>query len=128
MDTGKSIPRYAIQRTMTAQAHDEGPKPGQGRLDALRLRTERVPREQQRPVPAGDDPLRRTQSCTTSHMLVADWSAAKGWEAPRIVPCRPFSLSPTASVLHYGTSCFVRVQDCTTTGSCLFFLGIFTIG
>lgn len=87
---------------------DTQSEPVSGRLDASLLHIDFVPKESQETVPSGDDPIRRTQSCTTSHMLVADWSASKGWEAPKIVPYAPFSLAPTASVLHYGTECFVR--------------------
>lgn len=45
-------------------------------------------------------------SICTDHMLVANWNSKTGWSAPEIKPYGPFSLMPTASVLHYATECF----------------------
>ncbi|KAM0808714.1 putative Branched-chain-amino-acid aminotransferase [Seiridium cardinale] len=45
-------------------------------------------------------------SICTDHMLTATWNRKTGWAAPEIKPFGPFSLSPTASVLHYATECF----------------------
>jgi len=42
----------------------------------------------------------------TDHMLEIDWTAEKGWAAPRIVPYQPLKLDPAASALHYGLECF----------------------
>ncbi|RMZ78718.1 hypothetical protein DV737_g3733, partial [Chaetothyriales sp. CBS 132003] len=39
-------------------------------------------------------------------MLTVNWSLTTGWSAPSIVPYGPFSIMPTASVLHYATECF----------------------
>lgn len=84
-------------------AVSSGPKP----LDATLLTIDALLSKDERKVPKPDDPIRRTQSCTTSHMLVVEWSKEDGWEAPKIQPYANFSLPPTASVLHYGTECFV---------------------
>lgn len=46
------------------------------------------------------------QSICTDHMLTANWNSTTGWSAPEIKPYGPFSLMPTASVLHYATECF----------------------
>lgn len=83
-----------------------GPKP----LNASLLTIDELPEKLQRDVPKPDDPIRRTQSCTTSHMLVVNWTKEDGWEAPKIKPYGDFSLPPTASVLHYGTECFVSLK------------------
>ncbi|KAI1435225.1 branched-chain-amino-acid aminotransferase [Xylaria sp. CBS 124048] len=45
-------------------------------------------------------------SICTDHMITAMWSEKKGWAAPELKPYGPFSLMPTASVLHYATECF----------------------
>ncbi|KAI2640136.1 branched-chain-amino-acid aminotransferase [Xylaria nigripes] len=45
-------------------------------------------------------------SICVDHMIVAKWSAKKGWDAPELKPYGPLSLMPTASVLHYATECF----------------------
>ena len=45
-------------------------------------------------------------SIFTDHMFLMDYSAGKGWHDARIVPYGPISLSPAASVLHYGTEVF----------------------
>ena len=42
----------------------------------------------------------------TDHMFLMDYEAGEGWYNPRIVPFGPISLSPAASVLHYGTEIF----------------------
>lgn len=42
----------------------------------------------------------------TDHMLEINWSAAKGWEAPKIAPRKPFTLDPACSVFHYAIECF----------------------
>ena len=42
----------------------------------------------------------------TDHMFLMDYSADKGWHDARVVPYGPITLSPAASVLHYGTEVF----------------------
>lgn len=42
----------------------------------------------------------------TDHMFLADYSEGVGWHDARIVPFGNLSLSPAASVLHYGTEIF----------------------
>ena len=42
----------------------------------------------------------------TDHMITCTWTASSGWQSPRLVPYGPFSIMPTASVLHYATECF----------------------
>ena len=39
-------------------------------------------------------------------MITARWTVEAGWEAPELKPYGPFSIMPTASVLHYATECF----------------------
>ena len=45
-------------------------------------------------------------SVFTDHMFVMDYTDKDGWHDARIVPFGPISLSPSASVLHYGTEVF----------------------
>ena len=42
----------------------------------------------------------------TDHMFLMDYSAGKGWHDARVVPYGPITMSPAASVLHYGTEVF----------------------
>jgi branched-chain amino acid aminotransferase len=42
----------------------------------------------------------------TDHMSVANWTAAGGWTGHRVVPLAPFSMHPSAAVLHYGQEIF----------------------
>ena len=42
----------------------------------------------------------------TDHMFVMDYTEGQGWHDARIVPYGPISVSPAASVLHYGTEVF----------------------
>ncbi|KAI1498111.1 aminotransferase [Biscogniauxia marginata] len=59
-----------------------------------------------RPVPEVDDPVYDSCNVCTDHMITAVWNSNTGWHAPELKPYGPFSLMPTASVLHYGTECF----------------------
>ena len=43
-------------------------------------------------------------SVFTDHMFLMDYTDQNGWHNARIVPFGPISMSPAASVLHYGTS------------------------
>lgn len=42
----------------------------------------------------------------SDHMLVINWSLENGWEAPEVLPYGPLSITPSASVLHYGLEVF----------------------
>eukprot|EP01133_Synstelium_polycarpum_P004305 gene4305-5028_t len=42
----------------------------------------------------------------SDHMLEIDWTAANGWEAPKLSGYHNLSLPPSASVLHYALECF----------------------
>ena len=45
-------------------------------------------------------------SVFTDHMFLMDYTDREGWHNARIVPFGPISISPAASVLHYGTEVF----------------------
>ena len=45
-------------------------------------------------------------SVFTDHMFLMDYTDKDGWHNARIVPFGPISMSPAASVLHYGTEAF----------------------
>ncbi|XHG09061.1 hypothetical protein AWENTII_012140 [Aspergillus wentii] len=53
--------------------------------------------------PPSDSP---TRNAPTDHMAQVTWSSSSGWSAPKILPYSPLTLDPSASVLHYATSCF----------------------
>ncbi|CEL02495.1 Putative Branched-chain-amino-acid aminotransferase [Aspergillus calidoustus] len=42
----------------------------------------------------------------TDHMFTAEWTAADGWHAPKIVPYQKLQLDPSACVFHYAFECF----------------------
>ncbi|KIJ45492.1 hypothetical protein M422DRAFT_29629 [Sphaerobolus stellatus SS14] len=42
----------------------------------------------------------------TDHMLTIPWSSKSGWGQPKIQPYGPFSLQPSATVLHYAQTLF----------------------
>jgi branched-chain amino acid aminotransferase len=42
----------------------------------------------------------------TDHMATARWTAANGWETPRIAAYAPITLDPATSFLHYGQAIF----------------------
>jgi branched-chain amino acid aminotransferase len=78
--------------------------PALAELDASKLTFTRNPSPGT--VISQDDPIVFKSPPCTDHMLVADWTAESGWEAPEIKPYGPFTLMPTASVFHYATECF----------------------
>lgn len=44
---------------------------------------------------------------TTNHMLICDYLPHKnGWQTPEIIPYKPFSMSPSSVVFHYGQTIF----------------------
>ena len=43
-------------------------------------------------------------------MFLMDYSADKGWHDARVVPYGPITMSPAASVLHYG--CLLYTSRC----------------
>ncbi|KIV88256.1 branched-chain amino acid aminotransferase [Exophiala mesophila] len=78
--------------------------PGVADLDASKLSITRT--QNPKVVPAPDSPEVWSQNTTTDHMLTCRWTEQSGWDAPEILPYGPFSIMPTASVLHYATECF----------------------
>ncbi|KAF4469108.1 Branched-chain amino acid aminotransferase II [Fusarium albosuccineum] len=58
------------------------------------------------PVPSEATILSSDESIATDHMIVATWEQGVGWSKPELKPYGPFSLTPTASCLHYATECF----------------------
>jgi len=42
----------------------------------------------------------------TDHMVLANWSAANGWEDAQVCPYGPLSLDPATMVFHYGQEIF----------------------
>ena len=79
-------------------------KPALAELDASLLQTTWT--TSPRPVPSPDSQRLSTQTICTDHMIVCEWTASHGWHAPQLKPYGPLSLMPTASVLHYATTCF----------------------
>jgi len=42
----------------------------------------------------------------SDHMLIVEWDEQNKWGAPRIIPQQHLSISPAASCLNYGVTCF----------------------
>ena len=42
----------------------------------------------------------------TDHMVLATWTAGRGWHDAKVTARRPLSLDPSAAVLHYGQEIF----------------------
>lgn len=55
--------------------------------------------------PGKDDPL-LFGTIFTDHMFVMDYDEEKGWYDPRIVPYADLTLSPAATIFHYGQGVF----------------------
>lgn len=73
-------------------------------LEASRLVVNRS--KNLRVVPTEDEANAGSETICTDHMITCNWKAGAGWEAPELKPYGPFSIMPTASVLHYATECF----------------------
>jgi len=52
----------------------------------------------------------------TDHMFLYNYTKGKGWHDARIVPYGDFSISPAATVLHYGQEVFDGMKAYTGTG------------
>ncbi|PYI09457.1 branched-chain amino acid aminotransferase II [Aspergillus sclerotiicarbonarius CBS 121057] len=70
-------------------------------LDASKLEINLTSTPRDVPIPGS-----KTASGCTDHMIVADWTAEEGWATPQLLPYGPMEMMPSASVLHYSTSCF----------------------
>lgn len=58
----------------------------------------------------------------TDHMFLYNYTKGKGWHDARIVPYGDFSMSPAATVLHYGQEVFDGMKAYTATdGNVVFF-------
>ncbi|KAK5133950.1 hypothetical protein LTR08_007070 [Meristemomyces frigidus] len=73
-------------------------------LDASKMTTELTKSPRAVPEPMSDET--KAQKTCTDHMVTAKWTVEQGWEAPEMKPYGPFSIMPSASVLHYATECF----------------------
>jgi len=75
-----------------------------GSLDSSRLVVSPVRPDQLKPKPHVKDLT--FGSTFTDHMLRVKWTAAGGWEAPRITGFENLSLHPAAKALHYAQEAF----------------------
>ncbi|PSR97035.1 branched-chain amino acid aminotransferase [Coniella lustricola] len=73
-------------------------------LDASKLIITKSPSP--RAVPDAASAFATEDTICTDHMITCAWDRTRGWSAPELKPFGPFSLMPTASVLHYATECF----------------------
>ena len=64
-----------------------------------------ITRSQTLKTPPPDDSL-AFGNVFTDHMFQMNYSEAKGWHDPRIVPYGPFTMDPACCVLHYGQGIF----------------------
>lgn len=55
----------------------------------------------------------------TDHMFLMDYTAEKGWHAPRIEPYHPLALDPAAMVLHYAQESFEGLKAYRTANGCI---------
>lgn len=46
----------------------------------------------------------------SDHMFAMDYQTGKGWHNPRIEPYKPFTVYPSAMVLHYGQAIFEGIK------------------
>ncbi|KAI1850622.1 hypothetical protein JX265_004332 [Neoarthrinium moseri] len=94
----------AIEHKMEENGATNGHKATYQELDASKL-TYTFTKSPQKVPAAGVISFENSSICT-DHMLTATWSQKNGWATPELKPYGPFSIMPTASVLHYATECF----------------------
>lgn len=108
--SGTTTPTTANASSLTQAGikHVQAATNGQGSdlapLDASLMTTTLT--KSPRTPPQPNSPEVMAQKTCTDHMVTAKWTSEKGWEAPELKPYGPFSIMPTASVLHYATECF----------------------
>ncbi|KAK3710084.1 hypothetical protein LTR37_010515 [Vermiconidia calcicola] len=109
-ESGTTTPTTASASTLTQAGikhmspTSNGNLPDLAPLDASLMTIELT--KSPRPVPDHDSAETKAQKTCTDHMIIARWTVDQGWEAPELKPYGPFSIMPTASVLHYATECF----------------------
>lgn len=111
LDSTNDLATAAITKTISKSAHSlllngmpNGASDSLPELDASRIHITLT--KEPRPVPTPNSPEVWAQSTCTDHMITARWTFDHGWENPELKPYGPFSIMPTASVLHYATECF----------------------
>ena len=104
--SGANTPTTARASTLTQAGikHHTHDNDSLAPLDASKMTTTLNPNP--RPVPAMNSPEVMAQKTCTDHMVTAAWNDKTGWAAPELKPYGPFSIMPSASVLHYATECF----------------------
>lgn len=99
--TASALTEAGIKHMLPAS---NGTTPSLAPLDASRMTVTLT--QSPRPVPEIGSAEERAQKTCTDHMVTALWTAEEGWHAPELKPYGPFSIMPSASVLHYATECF----------------------
>ncbi|KAM0715612.1 hypothetical protein Q7P37_009110 [Cladosporium fusiforme] len=104
--SGTTTPVTANASTLTQAGikHHLGDGNTLAPLDASKMIV--TPNTSPRDVPPMDSPEVMAQKTCTDHMVTAAWNETTGWAAPELKPYGPFSIMPSASVLHYATECF----------------------
>ncbi|KAK5127435.1 hypothetical protein LTR85_006774 [Meristemomyces frigidus] len=108
--SGTTTPTTATASSLTQagikhmQSNGNGAAGELAPLDASSMTVELT--KSPRPVPEPMSPETMAQKTCTDHMVTARWTAEHGWETPELKPYGPFSIMPSASVLHYATECF----------------------
>ncbi|KAI9827053.1 MAG: hypothetical protein M1819_007045 [Sarea resinae] len=110
VDSTAELTSAAVNRTITKTAPSIAPATTPllptplPELDASKLVVSLTTNPQT--VPEPNSPEVWAQSTCSDHMVTVRWTSTGGWDAPELKPYGPFSIMPTASVLHYATECF----------------------
>lgn len=108
--SGTTTPTTATASSLTQagikhmQSNSNGSAAGLAPLDASSMTTELNKSPRTVPEPNSDET--KAQKTCTDHMVTVRWTVEHGWDAPELKPYGPFSIMPSASVLHYATECF----------------------
>ena len=93
-----------IQAGVTSSETSAAKEPALKNLDASLLRINRTTTPRKVPEPNSNE-VWSQRSCA-DHMISVTWTSDVGWHAPEINPYGSLTIMPTASCLHYATSCF----------------------
>jgi len=99
--TATSLTKAGIKHM---QPNSNGPTAELAPLSASLMTTTLTKSPRSVPEPTSEET--KAQKTCTDHMVTARWTVEQGWEAPELKPYGPFSIMPSASVLHYATECF----------------------
>ena len=89
----------------SARMHDDDSKQQKRRISSSNLTIERTNDKSRFENKPAQEDLQFGQTIS-DHMLIVEWDEEHQWKNPKIVPYQDLKISPSASCLNYGITCF----------------------